>query len=379
MNLVRCPRVAGLCGAAALALLSGCASDAPKRSGPPPAVPVTAADAVRRDVPVALRSIGSVEALNTVMVRARVGGELTRVAFREGDDVREGQLLFAIDPRPYEAALASAQADSARDAARVIAAGAEAQRYADLVAKDFVTRQQYDDVVANAAAARATLQGDAAACRNARLNLSFCSIRAPIAGRTGDLLVEPGNLVAANGTSPLVVIRQIAPAQVGFALPERHLPEIRRRAAAGALRVTAIVRDDTTRVSEGELVFIDNTVDAGTGTIRLKATFPNADRELWPGQFVDVALTLGVRSNAVVVPARAVQTGQQGEFVFVIQSDQSVALRPVKVGEAVGDGVVVEQGLDGAERVVTDGQLRLVAGSKVEIRSAEPADRSAPQ
>jgi len=381
MKQARCPRLAGWSGVAAIVLLTGCASEDPQRGGPPPAVPVTAAEVMRRDVPVVVHSIGSVEALNTVMVRARVGGELTRAAFREGDDVREGELLFTIDPRPYEAALAAAQADSARAAALAAAAEAEARRVTDLAAQDLVARQQYDDVMANAAAARATLQADIAACQAARLNLSYCSIRAPIAGRTGDLLVERGNLVTANATTPLVVIRQIAPAQVAFSLPERHLPAVRRDLAVAPLRVQAMVRNDTTHVAAGELTFIDNTVDAGTGTIRLKATFPNADRALWPGQFVDVALILGVRANAVVVPARAVQTGQQGDFVFVIQTDQTVALRPVKVGETAADGVVVEQGLDGSERVVTDGQLRLTAGSKVEIRAAgsAPADRAAPR
>lgn len=381
MNPAPCLRLVGRLGAAALLFAVGCASDAPQRSGPPPAVPVTAAEAVRRDVPVSWHAIGDVEAINTVRVRARVGGELTRVAFREGDDVAEGQLLFTIDPRPHEAALAAAQAESARAAALAVAAEAEARRVTDLAAQDLVARQRYDDVIAIASAARATLQADAAACRNARLNLSFCSVRAPISGRTGDLLVERGNLVAANDANPLVVIRQIAPAQVAFALPERHLPEIRRRAATGALRVTATLRNDTTLVSEGDLTFIDNAVDAGTGTIRLKATFPNADCELWPGQFVDVALILGVRSDAVVVPARAVQAGQQGDFVFVIQADQTVAVRAVKAGESAGEGLVIEQGLEGGERVVTDGQLRLSAGSKVEIRTGAPApaERTAPR
>jgi multidrug efflux system membrane fusion protein len=379
MKLVQCPRAADLCIAAALSLLSACASDAAKKSGPPPAVPVKAADATRRDVPVTLRAIGSVAADNTVKVRPRVGGELTRVAFREGEEVREGQLLFAIDPRPFEAARATALADSARDAARSAGADAEEQRYAELVAKDFVTRQAYDDVRANAAALRASLQADAAACRNARLNLSFCSIRAAIAGRTGDLLVEQGNLVAANDANPLVVIRQIVPVRVGFSVPERHLPEIRRNAAAGVLRVQATVRDHATQVSEGELTFIDNAVDESTGTIRLKATFPNTDQALWPGQFVDVALILAVRRDAVVIPIRAVQQGQQGDFVYVIGDDSSVALRPVRLGEVIGDEVVAEQGLDGTERVVTDGQLRLSSGARVEIRSEGPPEQATPR
>jgi membrane fusion protein, multidrug efflux system len=382
-RLARRAALLAILGAAATGLLlpAGCSRPADKKGGPPPAVPVIAADAVLKDVPVTIRTIGTVEACNTVNLGARVGGTLLRVGFREGQNVGRGEMLFEIDPRPYEAALQSALADSARDVARVASASADEQRYSELVGKDYVTRQQYDAVKANAEAMRATLKADEAACANARLNLGFCTIRAPISGRTGNLFVDPGNLVKANDSNPLVTIQQIVPAYISFSVPEQRLPEIRGRQAAGTLRVQATESADTSRVFEGELTFVDNAVDRTTGMVQLKATFPNTDESLWPGQFMNVSLTLEMRKGAVVVPAPAVQKGQQGEFVYVIKPDQTVAMQPVVVGLAVDGLVAVERGLQVGDKVVTDGQLRLTPGARVSLKTsldaggAEPAGR----
>lgn len=375
---------------AVLLLLAACSQgEEGKAAGrPAPAVPVTAAPAERRDVPVTLKAIGTVQAYNTVRVRPRVGGVLTRVAFREGQDVTEGDLLLVVDPRPFEAALASARADSARDAARAVSARATAQRYAELTAKDYVTQQQYDEATAAAAALEASVVADRAAIRNAALNLSFCSIRAPISGRTGNLLVRQGNLVKASDDSPLVVIQQVTPIFVSFAVPEVYLADIRRYAADGELRVEAALRTAALRsadpgpadlgaevpggagaqVHQGSLTFIDNTVDRGTGTILLKATFANADEGLWPGQFVTATLYLTTRRGAVVVPAQAVQQGQQGSYVYAIGADQTATLKPVRAGQRWNGLVVVEEGVEAGEQVVTDGQLRLVPGAKVALK-----------
>jgi multidrug efflux system membrane fusion protein len=294
---------------------------------------------------------------------------LTRVAFTEGQDVRPGDLLFTLDARPYQSALQSAQADSARSAAQAASALAREQRYAELIGKDYVTKQDFDEAKAGAASLRATLQANAAAVQNARLNLSYCTIRAPISGRTGTLFARQGNLVNANDSNPLVVIQQLVPAQVGFALPEQRLPEIRRYAGEGMLRVQVTANGDNTGVHEGVLAFIDNTVDRNTGTILLKATFPNEDQALWPGQFVDVALVLTTLKDAVVVPSQAVQRGQRGDFVYLVKPDQTAAMQPVTVALTLESQVVVSQGVQPDDRVVTDGQLRLFPGAKVDIRT----------
>ncbi len=356
---------------AGVTLILACSAE-----GPPPkrggagggAVPVTVATALRQDVPVTLKAIGSVEASNTVKVRARVGGELTRVAITEGQDVRAGDLLFTLDARPYESALLAARADSARSAAQAASAQAREQRYAELIAKDYVTKQDYEEARAAAGALRATLQADAAAVQNARLNLGYCTIRAPISGRTGAVFARQGNLVSANDANPLVVIEQIVPTQVAFGVPEQRLPEIRRYASAGTLKVQVTSSGETV-VHDGVLAFIDNAVDRDTGTILLKATFPNEDQSLWPGQFVDVALVLTTLAGATVVPTAAVQSGQQGDFVYLVKPDQTVALQPVTVTLRTENQTVLSAGVAPNDRVVTDGQLRLFPGAKIDIRS----------
>lgn len=363
--------------AVALPALPGCSGGGKKnqRSAPPP-VAVTADTARVEDVPMILRAVGTVEPQQSVAVSARVGGQLLRVGFAEGDDVRPGDLLFEIDPRPWRAALDAAEADMARDRARAVSAEADARRYAELVEQDFVTRQQADQMQAAALAARATVRADSAAVESARLNLGYCQIRSPLRGRTGSLLVHAGNLVRANDTSPMVVINQIVPTLVRFSVPERHLSEIRDRSAAGALAVMARLPGDSGPELPGELTFIDNEVDARTGTVPLKATFPNEDRALWPGQFVDVTLHLGMQTGAVVIPTAAVQPGQNGDVVFVIRPDDTVEPRAVTIARQLGGRAVVAGGVAAGERIVIDGQLRLSPGARVRLKppvgSAEP-------
>jgi membrane fusion protein, multidrug efflux system len=351
--------------AAGALIFSGCSS---RKKPSAEAVPVTVGTVMRKSMPVELAAIGNVQPYSTVAVKALINGELTEVHFREGQDVRKGDLLFTIDPRPYQAALAQAEAALARDRAQAKNAEADARRYAELVEKDYVTQEQFDQTQAASAAAQATVQADEAAVEAARVNLGYCTIRSPIDGRTGNLMVHAGNVIKANDV-PLVTINQITPVYVAFSVPEQQLSEIKKRAAAGKLDVLALLAASGAEPNHGQLSFIDNAVDPSTGTIQLKATFPNRSRSLWPGEFVNVRLVLSQESNAVVAPARAVQTGQEGEFVFVVKSDDTVESRPVTVARTVDQDAIIEKGLDPGERVVTDGQLRLVPGARVEIKS----------
>lgn len=348
---------------AALALLA-CGKEKPKPRDE--RIPVSVAVAQQTDVPVQIATIGTVTPISKVDVRALAGGQLMNVAFREGEDVRRGQLLFSIDPRPYQADLAQAQANLARDEANLRNADAERNRYDDLVKKDYVTKEEYGRIVAAAESARAVVAADRAAIETAQLQLSYCQIRSPLDGRTGSLLVHAGNIIKANDTTPLVTINQTQPIYVQFSVPEKQLGQLRSRLGAN-IPVTAMPQGST-QAAQGRLTFVDNTVDQTTGTITLKATFPNADRALWPGQFVNVAVTLATRANAIVVPAQAVQNGQRGQYVYVVKQDQGVEMRPVTVSQAVDQRVVVDHGIAPGETVVTDGQLRLTPKSKVEVK-----------
>ena len=408
----------------------GCSSQSNGQNQFPKAVPVVADSVTQKSVPLQLRAIGNVEAFSTVSVKSLVGGEVVRVNFAEGQEVKKGDLLFTIDPRSLEAAVKQAEANLAKDLGQVKQAEAnlakdlaqvkqaeanlardvtqaknanvQADRYKFLAEKQVVAQQQYDQYRTNAEALEATLladkagidnavaaahatqeavenakaavQADKAFLENSRIQLGYCSIRSPIDGRTGNLLIHEGNIVKANDTLSLVVINQTTPVYVSFCLPEKNLSQIREYMAKGKPQMEAIKPDGDDRVPEqGVLDFIDNAVDRTTGTIQLKGTFLNKGKRLWPGEFIKVVLTLTTQSDAVVVPTNAIQTGQQGQYVFVVKPDLTVESRPIVVDRALDRETIVGKGLNPGETVVTDGQLQLVAGTKVEIKNPAPA------
>ncbi len=382
-----------ICGVFAALIFAACSSQkAPPPMGPPP-IPVTLATAGTQAVQQEISAIGNVEPSETVQVRAQVAGDLMRANFAEGQNVGKGDLLFQIDPRPYREALqqaeaavardrallAQAQANLSRDQAQQKNADTDANRNQQLVKEGIVARSQYDTSRTNAEvyaesvradqaaiqSARASVNSDLAAVERAKLDLSFCEIRAPISGRTGNLLMHVGNYVKANGDTSLVVINRIEPAFVSFSVPEDRLATIRRLSVAGKLKVRVTTKDAPGKPVTGSLSVLDNTVDTTTGTIRLKATFVNAGSVLWPGQFVNVNLTLDTIPSAVVVPSEAVQAGQKGSFIYVVKADRSVEARIVTTGQIVDGKIVIESGLKAGETVVTDGQLLLAPGAKV--------------
>ena len=384
-------------------ILAACdkGTDPATAKGAPPAVAVMAAEAVQRDVPVQIRAIGNVQALATVGVQSMINGEVMKVHFAEGHEVPAGALLFTIDPRQlqsallqaqatlaqHQAAVLSAQANLARDTAQLENARVDEQRYRKLVEGGFVAREQYDQIRTKALTLEATIDADRAAVEtaralarageaaveNVRVQLSYTEIRAPIGGRTGNLLLNQGNVVKANDVgNPMVVINRVHPIYVAFSVPEAQLEAIKRYRAAGDLPVEAQVSGQPGGVVRGRLTFMNNTVDPSTGTIQLKATFENSENALWPGQFVNVALTLTKQVGAVLVPSQAVQSGQKGQYLFVIKPDQTVEARPVVPGAADGRDVVITSGLAAGERVVIDGQLRLAPGTRVEVKPAAP-------
>jgi membrane fusion protein, multidrug efflux system len=335
-------------------------------------VPVTAAPVVQKSVPLAVEGIGTVIAASTVTVRAQVTGELTAVHFIEGDEVKEGQVIVEIDKRPLEAALQQTQAALDRDVAQAANARSQAARYQDLLKRGIATKEQVDQIVANAAALDATVELDRANIENAKVQLQYATIRAPLTGKTGLLQVHPGNLVRATDTTPIVTINKITPVYVSFSVPEAMLPDLKRYMAKGKLAVSALAPNDQGPPATGLINFIDNAVDPTTGQIKVKGTFPNTDRRLWPGQYVNVNVTLSTEPNAIVAPSLAVQTGQQGTYVFVVKPDQTVDLRSVVVERSSGDQSVIKSGLKPGEIVVTDGQLRLNAGTKVSVKNGQP-------
>jgi membrane fusion protein, multidrug efflux system len=334
------------------------------------AVPVTTASVVQKTTPITVEGIGTVIAASTVSVHAQITGELTSVNFKEGEDVTQGQVIVTLDRRPLEAALQQAQATLARDVAQAANAKAQAARYQDLLQRGIATREQVDTMTTQAAALEATVGADRAVVENAKVQLDYATITAPISGRTGLLQVHPGNLVRANDTNPIVTINKITPVYVSFAIPEARLPELKRYMAQGQLPIVAQAPDDQGKPSIGRVNFIDNAVDVTTGTIKVKGTFPNEDRRLWPGQFVNVQVTLTSDPNAIVVPSVAVQNGQQGQYVFVVKPDQTVELRTVTVARANSEETVIRSGLKAGETVVTDGQIRLTPGSRVSVKNA---------
>ena len=388
----------GVFGLMLLAIFSsGCSNEKSKKPVSAP-IPITVGMVTQKTVPVQLRVIGNVQAYSTVTVKSRIAGQIMQVHFKEGEDVKKGNLLFMIDPRPFEAALKQAEANLERDMAQVKQAEAnlerdiaqeknarvEADRYKMLFEKGVVARQQYDKfrtdweaLVATLGAdraakanAEAAVAADRAAVENAKLQLSYCAIRSPMDGRTGSLIVQGGNIIKENDAN-LVVINQMTPIYVTFSIPEQNLGEIRKYMATGKLKVQAIVPNSEVPPEEGFISFVDNTVDSTTGMIKIKGTFANQQKRLWPGQFVNVVLTLTTEPNAIVVPSQAIQTGQEGQYVFVVKPDLTVESRPVVAGRTVNNETVIQKGLQVNEKVVTDGQLRLYPGAKVEIKTSD--------
>jgi len=390
-------------------------------------VPVIVDVVTQKTVPVQLRAIGNVQAYSNVSVRSRVPGQIMRVYFKEGQDVKQGELLFKIDPRPFEAAVKQAEAnferdiaqvkqaeanlsksnaqvkqseaDLARDMAKAKNAAEDARRYESLIQKGVVSKTLYDQFRTNADALEATVLADRAALENAeaavyasraalenakasvdasrasvdnaKIQLGYCSIHSPMDGRTGSLLVQEGNMIKDNDVGfVLVTINQITPIYVAFSVPEQSLPEIKKYMAGGRLKVEAIIPNDQESPLEGIITFIDNAVDSSTGTIRIKGSFANKERRLWPGQFVNVVVTLATQPNVTVVPSQAIQTGQKGQYVFVVKPDLTAEPRPVIVGRTLNNETIIEKGLQVDERVVTDGQLRLYPGARVEIKNS---------
>jgi membrane fusion protein, multidrug efflux system len=382
--------------AAGLILVSACSKQQPKPQIPP--APVTVSQVVQKDMPVLIRAIGNVQPYSTVSVKSMINGQIVKVNFKEGQDVRKGDLLFVIDQAPYEGALAQAQAqlakdealqkqavaNTARDAAQANNARVQADRYATLINKGVVTQEQYDQirtaaestaaaVAADRAAdesAQAAVRADKASINNAKVQLGYTTITSPIDGKVGSILIYPGNVVKANDTVSLVVINQITPIYAAFSVPQENLANIKRYMSSGQLKVEAVIDKNNENRRAGTLTFIDNAVDQTTGTIQLKATFPNQDRALWPGQFVDVVLTLTTQVRAIVAPARSIQVGQNGQFVYVVKQDNTVEPRPVVLGNSNDTEAVIDKGLEAGETVVTDGQLRLFPGARVEVKSS---------
>jgi multidrug efflux system membrane fusion protein len=341
---------------------SGSRAAAPKG---PAAITVTTAPVEVKSIPVKLYAIGNVEPDTSVAVRARVDGEIVAVRFKEGDPVRKGAVLFELDSRPFKASLDQAQANLAKDRAQLERANAQETRYQDLLRQKFISPDAYEQVRATAQSAAATVRGDEAAVETVQLQLGFCTIRSPLDGYAGRIQIQQGNLVRANDANPLVTVNKIIPVDVSFSVPEQNIDDIRRHQAAGDLIVQAQPPGGAREPVSGRLSFIDNTADTTTGTIKLKAEFPNTGTELWPGQFVTVALTLYEQKDAVVAPSAAIQNGPNGQYAFVVRSDMTVEVRNIKVARAEGSDTVVASGLKPGERVVTVGQLRLGPGMRV--------------
>jgi membrane fusion protein, multidrug efflux system len=334
-------------------------------------VPVVAGTVARKDMPIYLDGLGTIQALNTVTVRARVDGEIKKVAFVEGQDVHTGEMLVQIDDAPFKAQYEQAVAKKAQDEAQLANARLDLVRDEDLLARKVVSQQQYDTQKALVNQLEAAVTSDAAAIQSAKVQLDYTKVVSPLDGRTGLRLIDQGNVVHASDQNGLVVITQLQPISLVFTLPEQELGEIHKQlAASGDLAVLAVDRDNKTVLDEGKLAVIDNQIDTSTGTIKLKATFPNKDFQLWPGQFVNARLLLTVRNASIVVPASVIQRGPQGSYAFVIKSDETAEIRPVKVAQIEQGEALIDEGLEPGERVVVDGQYKLQAGSKVKVGEA---------
>lgn len=352
---------------------SGAKSDAvapAAATAPPPGVPVAVATVESRSMPIELIAIGTAQAFSVVEIRSQVTGELTEVQFREGDVVRKGQVLFTLDRRPLEAALQTARGNLERDTVEAANAQVIAKRQEDLMKRGITAREQVEVARTAAAALAATIEAGRGAVASAELQLQQATIVAPISGRTGQLQVHPGNLVRANDTTPLVTINQVSPIHVAFGVPEARLDELKRYLRQGTLAVEAAPPGASDPGSSGRITFIDNSVDPESGMITVKAEFANQDDRLWPGRFVNVRVTLATNPNAIVVPAVAVQSGQLGDYVYVVQADGTAEYRKVGIDRTIGDRTSIREGLTVGETVVTDGQLRLTNGTRVAVKDA---------
>ncbi len=359
--------------AACLAVEVSCkGAGAGKPKGGTPVTPVLAAKVEPKTVPLELSEVGNVEPISSVEVRSQVGGILSAISIREGQDVKPGDLLFTIDPSFYQSQLRQAQGNLSRDQAQLAYAQTQAQRNEELFKKDLIAREQFDQTAAQLDALRGTVAADQAAVQNATLTLAYCYLKSPITGRTGSLNAHVGDLINVTDVNPMLTIVQLKPIYVNFAAAERELPEIKKRMAEGTVKVLAGVGEKA-GTEEGLLTFVDNAIDERTGAIRMKATFDNNDEQLWPGQFVTVIIRLGERKDALTVPAAAVQTGQNGKYVYVVKPDRTVESRPVSTSIEYQGLAVIDDGLKPGEQVVTDGLLQLFPGAKVEIKDATPA------
>lgn len=351
----------------ALSLFLSACTTRTAETAPNLAVPVTVAKAEQKTVPINLTAIGTAEAFSTVSIKSQVNAILEQVHFKQGDFVKKGDLLFTLDARPFQSSLAQAQANLARDKAQEELNQVQATRYEKLFAAGVAPREQYDQMRANADAQQALVHADEAAVESAKLQLQYCTIYSPVDGRTGALQVYPGNLVKENDVPVLVVINEISPIFVDFAVPEQYLGVVKKYMTGGRLQIQSTPYGDTVPET-GYLTFVDNNVDNTTGTIKLKGTFPNGDHRLWPGQFSTVSLRLAEEEKATVVPSQAVQTGASGDFIFVVKSDSTAESRPVKVARQIDGETVISSGVAPGDTVVTDGQLRLIPGIKVQVK-----------
>ncbi len=351
-------------------LTSGCSRGPSEQGfgGEHEAVPVLAAKVTQKNVAESIHAIGRVEAFSTVDIKAQINGQVMQVNFREGQDVKKGDLLFTIDPRPFEAVLHQAEANLAKNRAQYKQAAGDEKRYSYLVKQGVGSQQQYDQVQATAASLAASVQADEANVQTAKLNLAYTAIRSPLDGRTGNLLVHAGNIVKPDADTAMVVINQLHPVYVNFSIPEQRLAQVREVMTSHKLPVE-VSFPEVQQTETGEMSFVDNSVDAKTGTITLKGLFANTDGRLWPGEFVNATLIVSERANAILVPSQAVQTGQQGSYVFVVEPGMKVELRKIVVGASLDGETVVTGGLKPGETVVTDGQLRLIPGSKVTVKT----------
>lgn len=341
-------------------------------AGRPPA-PVVVATSEQRDVPIQVNAIGNVEAYQTVQIRSQVNGQIDEILFKEGQDVRKGQLLVRLDKRPFQADLDKAVSQQKRDQAQAENSRLQAERYSALEKQGVVSREQADQIRTQARADASVVEADKAAVEAARVQLQYTDIYSPLDARTGNLMMNRGNLIKANDTPYLVQLNQISPIYVTFTVPESVLDEVRKYSLSRKLAVFAYPKEQRGKPAEGYLSFIDNGVDTSTGTVKLKATFANKDRRLWPGEFVDTVLQLSVQKNAIVVPTKAVQTGQQGEYVYVVTAQDTAESRPVKTAGTYQDLSIISTGLKPGERVITSGHLRVAPNAKVVVQSTVPS------